>query len=139
MQAFRAANEEDNAASRLLSAIEHYFQQGAIDYTTGKVRPTLLPPIYLQRPSRCPIRSILSVISLMGDPKDHSITIVGLEKQKGGDIQLLVFDPEFQGSDTVARLASKATASRQSKVNKLLEPYRRSAAHLERFKEFEVL
>jgi hypothetical protein len=75
----------------------------------------------------------------MGQPQDHSLTIVGLEKQKGGYVQLLVFDPEFQGSDTVTSLAPKVTLRRQSKVNKLLEPYRRSAIHLERFKEFEVL
>ncbi|KAH6606315.1 phospholipase [Trichoderma cornu-damae] len=86
----------------------------------NKIRPTLRPPIYLQRPN-------------------HSVTIVGLEKHKGGDVQLLVFDPEFQGSNTVARLCSRANLRRQSKVNKLLEPYRRSATHLGRFKEFELL
>ncbi|KAL7797433.1 peptidase family C78 domain-containing protein [Trichoderma ceciliae] len=120
VQAFRTSGEQDNAAGRLLQAIEHYFQQGAVDSMANKVRSTLFPPIYLQRPK-------------------HSVTIVGLEKQKGGYVQLLVFDPEFQGSNSVARLASKAPLLRQSKVNKLLEPYRRSATHLERFKEFEVL
>ncbi|KAL6819320.1 peptidase family C78 domain-containing protein [Trichoderma sp. SZMC 28015] len=120
VQAFKASSEDDNASRRLLSAIERYFQQGAVGSMDDKVRSTLLPPIYLQRPK-------------------HSLTIVGLEKHKGGDVQLLVFDPEFQSSSTVVRLAGKATLRRQSKVTKLLEPYRRSATHLERFNEFEVL
>ncbi|KAL7949214.1 peptidase family C78 domain-containing protein [Trichoderma barbatum] len=120
VQAFKASSEDGNASSRLLTAIERYFQQGAVGCMDDKLRPTLLPPIYLQRPK-------------------HSLTIVGLEKHKGGDVQLLVFDPEFQGSNTVVRLASKATLRRQSKVTRLLEPYRRSATHLERFNEFEVL
>ncbi|EHK27494.1 uncharacterized protein TRIVIDRAFT_141409, partial [Trichoderma virens Gv29-8] len=120
VQSFKASGEDDNASSRLLDAIERYFQQGAVGSMDSKVQSTLLPPIYLQRPK-------------------HSLTIVGLEKHKGGDVQLLVFDPEFQGSNTVVRLAAKATLRRQSKVTKLLEPYRRSATHLERFNEFEVL
>lgn len=120
VQAFKASSEDDNASRRLLGAIERYFQQGAVGSMDNKVRSTLLPPIYLQRPK-------------------HSLTIVGLEKHKGGDVQLLVFDPEFQSSSTVVRLAGKATLRRQSKVTKLLEPYRRSATHLERFNEFEVL
>lgn len=121
VQAFRTSNEQDvNAAGRLLQAIEHYFQQGAADCSTHKVRSTQLPPIYLQRPS-------------------HSVTIVGLEKLKDGHVQLLVFDPEFQSSEAVTNLAAKATRRRQAKINRLLEPYRRSDTHLERFKEFEVL
>ncbi|KAL6851813.1 DUF1671 domain-containing protein [Trichoderma novae-zelandiae] len=120
VQAFKASSEGDDAAGRLLRAVERYFQQGAVDCMAGKVRCTLLPPIYLQRPN-------------------HSLTIVGLEKHKGGHAHLLVFDPEFQGSNTVVRLAAKATPRRQSKITRLLEPYRRSATHLERFKQFEVL
>ncbi|UKZ94181.1 uncharacterized protein TrAFT101_009061 [Trichoderma asperellum] len=121
VQAFRTSNEQDgNAAGRLLQAIEDYFQQGAADCLTHKVRSTQLPPIYLQRPS-------------------HSVTIVGFEKLKDGHVQLLVFDPEFQSSEAVTSLATKATLRRQAKINRLLEPYRRSDAHLERFKEFEVL
>ncbi|TFB05520.1 Zinc finger with UFM1-specific peptidase domain protein [Trichoderma ghanense] len=120
VQAFKASGEDDDAAGRLLRAVERYFQQGAVDCMGSKVRRTLLPPIYLQRPN-------------------HSLTIVGLEKHKGGQVHLLVFDPEFQGSNTVVRFAGKATPRRQSKVTRLLEPYRRSATHLERFKQFEVL
>ncbi|UKZ70024.1 uncharacterized protein TrAtP1_011026 [Trichoderma atroviride] len=121
VQAFRTSNEQDvNAAGRLLQAIEYYFQQGAADCLTHKVRSTQLPPIYLQRPS-------------------HSVTIVGLEKLKDGHVQLLVFDPEFQSSEAVTSLATKTTRRRQAKINRLLEPYRRSDTHLERFKEFEVL
>ncbi|KAL7817035.1 DUF1671 domain-containing protein [Trichoderma aethiopicum] len=121
VQAFKASSDDDDdAAGRLLRAVERYFQQGAVECMGRKVRCTLLPPIYLQRPN-------------------HSLTIVGLEKHKGGQVHLLVFDPEFQGSNTVVRLAGKATPRRQSKVTRLLEPYRRSASHLERFKQFEVL
>ncbi|PNP48404.1 hypothetical protein TGAMA5MH_00688 [Trichoderma gamsii] len=121
VQAFRTSNEQSaNAAGRLLQAIEDYFQQGAADCLTHKVRSTQLPPIYLQRPS-------------------HSVTIVGMEKLKDGHVQLLVFDPEFQSSEAVTSLATKATRRRQAKINRLLEPYRRSDTHLERFKEFEVL
>ncbi|ETR97900.1 DUF1671-domain-containing protein [Trichoderma reesei RUT C-30] len=120
VQAFKAYSDDDDAAGRLLRAVERYFQQGAVDCMDRKVRCTSLPPIYLQRPN-------------------HSLTIVGLEKHKGGHVHLLVFDPEFQGSNTVVRLAGKVTPRRQSKVTRLLEPYRRSATHLERFKQFEVL
>ncbi|KAL7918182.1 cupin-like domain-containing protein [Trichoderma austrokoningii] len=120
VQAFRTHNEQDNnAASRLLQAIERYFEQGAADSSNHKVRSTHLPPIYLQRPS-------------------HSVTIVGLEKLKDGHVQLLVFDPEFQSSEAVTNLATKVTRRKQAKINRLLEPYRRSDTHLERFKEFEL-
>ncbi|GFP55149.1 bifunctional peptidase and (3S)-lysyl hydroxylase Jmjd7 [Trichoderma asperellum] len=78
-------------------------------------------------------------IRLMSQPQGHSVTIVGFEKLKDGHVQLLVFDPEFQSSEAVTSLATKATLRRQAKINRLLEPYRRSDAHLERFKEFEVL
>lgn len=143
MQAFKASSEDDNASRRLLSAIERYFQQGAVGSKDDKVRSTLLPPIYLQRPSRLSPPTQLNLrplgISTNRGPQEHSLTIVGLEKHKGGGVQLLVFDPEFQSSSTVVRLAGKATLRRQSKVTKLLEPYRRSATHLERFNEFEVL
>lgn len=140
VQAFKASSEDDNASRRLLGAIERYFQQGAVGSMDDKVRSTLLPPIYLQRPSMLSSLNVKPLgISTNRGPLEHSLTIVGLEKQKGGDVQLLVFDPEFQSSSTVVRLAGKATLRRQSKVTKLLEPYRRSATHLERFNEFEVL
>lgn len=141
VQAFKASSEDDNASRRLLGAIERYFQQGAVGSVDDKVRSTLLPPIYLQRPSKLssPLKLKPLGISTNRGPQEHSLTIVGLEKHKGGDVHLLVFDPEFQSSSTVVRLAGKATLRRQSKVTKLLEPYRRSATHLERFNEFEVL
>lgn len=141
MQAFRTSNEQDGiAAGRLLQAIEDYFQQGAADCLTHKVRSTQLPPIYLQRPSKKPsLTNSHMFIRLMSQPQGHSVTIVGFEKLKDGHVQLLVFDPEFQSSEAVTSLATKATLRRQAKINRLLEPYRRSDAHLERFKEFEVL
>ncbi|PIA92091.1 hypothetical protein CB0940_09781 [Cercospora beticola] len=107
------------AAADLLDYVEAFYMSG-IDGARvhGTSYVTQLPPIYLQR-------------------FGHSMTIVGLERQRNGSRNLLVFDSSFKTSKPMRQLAEGRRA--HSTVSDLLKPYRRSDQSLERWNEFELL
>ncbi len=76
--------EPGKSETRLLREVERYFQSGIFD-PSSKVRGTTLPPIYFQHAG-------------------HSMTIVGLERLKTGQVNLLVFDPMFMDAQSITRL-----------------------------------
>ncbi|KAK3074177.1 hypothetical protein LTR53_003575 [Teratosphaeriaceae sp. CCFEE 6253] len=107
------------AVKALLDHVEAYFL-GGLEHaeTRGVSRVTQLPPIYFQR-------------------RGHSMTIVGLLRNRDGSRALLVFDPSFETSGAVrAMLAGKQS---RGEVGALLKPYRRSEEGLARWKEFEIV
>ncbi|KAK7403959.1 hypothetical protein QQX98_010290 [Neonectria punicea] len=118
VQAFKD-KERGKAKTLLLEGIEQYFQVGVED-VEARIHLTGLPPIYLQHPG-------------------HSLTIVGIERQMDGELNLLVFDPSFHDSTKIRHLVGKAFRHKLSTVDQALQPYRRDAQYLRKYNEFEVL
>lgn len=108
------------AHEQLLDLVEACFEKAGTE--SGKVRKTVLPPMYFQQ-------------------RGHSLTVVGLEKSKDGHRILLVFDPAYRPSPAIQKLlghsSSRPTSKRQ--VEDLLEPYRRCTARLKKHRNFELL
>jgi hypothetical protein len=126
VQAFKDGDRA-RARTMLMRAVEAYFRQsddGAPNNSEGnsdaKVRPTGLPPIYLQH-------------------RGHSLTVVGFEKQRDRQVNLLVFDPSFRDASSVRDLVGRTFTQSESKINGMLEPYRRGTRYFRRYGEFEVL
>ncbi|KAM3417946.1 hypothetical protein BST61_g6158 [Cercospora zeina] len=108
-----------SAVSDLLHYVEAFYMSG-IDSAQrhGTSFITQLPPIYFQR-------------------FGHSMSIVGLERQRNGSRNLLVFDSSFKTSKPMRLLAEGQRA--HSTVSDLLKPYRRSDQSLTKWDEFELL
>jgi hypothetical protein len=104
------------ADQNLLDWVESYFRDAAVD-DGSKVKCTLKPPIYFQRPG-------------------HSLTIVGVEKMKDGKRNLLVFDPMYQVPAAMLAYIEKGRA-RETNA-KLLRLYRRSQNRLYNYADFEA-
>jgi len=114
---------------QLLDYVEQYFGQGRccprsratkipIAETSSTVIMTAQPPVYLQRPH-------------------HSLTIVGIDLQKDGSRNLLVFDPAY---NHFKQMSSGAITDLDCKhAHRLLKPYRRGRWHLKRYHAFETL
>lgn len=124
VQAFKDNSDKARARAMLMRAVETYFKQGvdasADGSEEGKVRMTDLPPIYLQH-------------------RGHSLTIVGLEKQRDKGPNLLVFDPSFRDPGGVKDLVDETVKLPKNKVGGLLEAYRRGARYFRKYGEFELL
>lgn len=123
----------------MFKAVESYFRQGAGN-DTSKVSPTALPPIYFQH--RGESTSLLRYAT-SGDADScyigHSLTIVGFERSKEGQPNLLVFDPSFRDSSVVRGLVGRTVRQPESKVGNMLDAYRRGNKYLCKYSEFEVL
>lgn len=118
--------EPGKSESLLLEEVEAYFQAGVPD-PTQRIRLTHLPPIYFQHAG-------------------HSMTIIGLEKQKHGAKNLLVFDPMFKDPSNILKLVDRLNSDKIGPGVKLtgdpdgaLKPYRRGNKYLSRYREFEIL
>lgn len=112
------------AYTQLLDFVDQYFSNAVTNShqeSQPRVRSTGLPPIYLQRPH-------------------HSMTIVGIEKRKGGFRSLLVFDPAYNPSKEVMRLLNLDPIIRDLKLSmSVAKPYRRGKKYLRRYHAFETL
>lgn len=116
-QGFKNKEVAGKAEAQMLAAVERYFQQGEFD-PEDRVRCTSLPPIYFQHAG-------------------HSMTIVGIEKQRDGSVNLLVFDPMFRDSSVILeRVGQKFTYKHPDHA---LKAYRRGSKYLRRYREFELL
>lgn len=67
------------------------------------------------------------------------MTIVGFERSREGQANLLVFDPSVRDSSVVRGFVGKKIRHPESKAHSVLEPYRRGSRYLRRYNEFEVL
>lgn len=122
VQAFKDGDQA-RAKAKLMKAVEIYFRRGAVDEGTagsGKVHATDLPPIYLQH-------------------RGHSLTIVGIEKQRDKGVNLLVFDPSFRDPSSVKDLVDETVKISKHKIGGLLDAYRRGTRYFRRYGEFEIL
>ncbi|KAK2602637.1 hypothetical protein N8I77_009152 [Diaporthe amygdali] len=116
-QGFKNKEQPGKAEAQMLASVERYFEQGIFD-PEDKVRCTTLPPIYFQHAG-------------------HSMTIIGIEKQKDGGVNLLVFDPMFRDSAIVTdRIGQRFTSKHPDHS---LRAYRRGNKYLRRYREFELL
>ncbi|KAK5723045.1 hypothetical protein LTR17_014006 [Elasticomyces elasticus] len=111
--------EHELGAVALLDHVEAYFLSGSEKADSrGTSHITQLAPIYFQR---------------LG----HSMTIVGLQRNKDGSRELLLFDPSFETSGAMQTLLAGKRS--RAKLENLLKPYRRSDQSLARWEEFEIV
>lgn len=108
------------AYENLLYAVAEYFEGYKDDDEDQKVVSTNLPPLYLQH-------------------QGHSMTIVGLEVDTRGLVTLIVFDPMFNPSKPIKRLAEGGSLRSIKDPQPLMRAYRRDKAYLKKYKEFEIL
>lgn len=68
------------------------------------------------------------------------MTIIGIEKRKGGFRSLLVFDPAYNPSKEVMRLLKLDPTIKDIKPSmSVTKPYRRGRKYLRRYHAFETL
>ena len=67
------------------------------------------------------------------------MTIVGFERSREGQANLLVFDPSVRDPSVVKDLVGRKVHRPDLKADNALEPYRRGNKYLRRYNEFEVL
>lgn len=124
VQAFKDGADRERARTMLMKAVETYFRQGVVadEGRDGeeKVHLTDLPPIYLQH-------------------RGHSLTIIGIEKQRDKGFNLLVFDPSFRDPAGVRELVDETVKVPKHKIGGLLDAYRRGTKYFRKYGEFEVL
>jgi zinc finger-containing ubiquitin peptidase 1 len=113
--------KEVDAFETMLCAVCEYFDDDSSKDNVDKVVVTDKPPIYFQH-------------------RGHSMTIVGLEQRLDGVLNLVVFDPMFNPSPALKKLAlANTTAFRSPEPEKLLKAHRRGEKYLQKYKEFELL
>ncbi|KAL0467363.1 peptidase family C78 domain-containing protein [Neurospora intermedia] len=131
VQAFKNP-EPGHSEKDLLDMVEQYFQTGIsvpedTDLTTQQIKKvwqTDRPPIYFQHAG-------------------HSMTIIGLEHDKSGARNLIVFDPMFHDASNITKHVGRDVHVHHHlhplAANMALNPYRRGSKYLGRFREFEVI
>lgn len=68
------------------------------------------------------------------------MTIVGIEKRKGGSRSLLVFDPAYSPSEEMFKMLKLASATDGIEPpTSLIKPYRREKRYLKKYHAFETL
>jgi hypothetical protein len=115
--------EKGRSEKEMLREVEEYFLAATGRGQGGKVKMTGLPPIYFQH-------------------QGHSMTVMGLEKTRRGETNLLVFDPMFSDPYHVRRLVGRDFRGEKmvgAWVEVLLKAYRRGNKYLGKFAAFEVL
>ncbi|KAI1617946.1 peptidase family C78-domain-containing protein [Exophiala viscosa] len=110
-----------DAADIMLCAVCEYFDDDKTKDNVDKVVITEKPPIYFQH-------------------QGHSMTIVGVESRVDGGVNLVVFDPMFNPSPALKKLAmAPNTSPKGSTPEKLLKAHRRGEKYLEKYRDFELL
>ncbi|KIV85550.1 hypothetical protein PV11_01232 [Exophiala sideris] len=110
-----------DAADTMLCAVCEYFDDDRTKDNVDKVVITEKPPIYFQH-------------------QGHSMTIVGVESRVDGGVNLVVFDPMFNPSPALKKLAmAPNTSPKGSAPEKLLKAHRRGEKYLEKYRDFELL
>lgn len=124
VQAFKNP-EPGQSEKALLDMVERYFESGVIPVgktatEVKKVSQTDLPPIYFQHAG-------------------HSMTIIGLERDKSGARNLIVFDPMFHDASTITKHIGKEVHPHPLAASMALTPYRRGSKYLGKYRQFEVI
>lgn len=109
------------ADETLLCAVCEYFDDESTNDNNDKVVMTEKPPIYFQHPG-------------------HSMTIVGVECRSDGLVNLVVFDPMFNPSLDLKKLAlNRSRTFRCSAPERLMKAHRRTDKYLSKYRAFELL
>ncbi|EXJ86478.1 hypothetical protein A1O3_03429 [Capronia epimyces CBS 606.96] len=105
----------------MLCAVCEYLDDEQTKDNLDKVVITNKPPIYFQH-------------------QGHSMTIVGVESRVDGAVNLVVFDPMFNPSPALKKLAfSDPTGFRCGDPERLIKAHRRGERYLGKYREFELL
>lgn len=116
-----ATTDKVEGFETMICAVCEYFDDEQTKDNLDKVVITRKPPIYFQH-------------------QGHSMTIVGVEQRLDGIVNLVVFDPMFNPSPALKRLAfSGSNSFRVSEPEKLLKAHRRGGKYLEKYRDFELL
>ncbi|KAJ9652519.1 hypothetical protein H2198_008232 [Neophaeococcomyces mojaviensis] len=119
-QAF-SAKDKVEAYRNLMEAVWNHFESGVEYSNTDKVVVTDKPPLYFQH-------------------RGHSLTIVGIELDVEERPNLVVFDPTYNPSQQLRRLAlNNKLAFTTPTPGKLMKAHRRDERYLGRYKEFEMI
>ena len=119
---------------QVIEAVLTYFSAGVVD-PAQKVYQTNLAPIYFQHPGNT--SSVALSLSANVAHLGHSLTIIGLEVRKSGNMNLLVLDPMFKTPPGIARLTN--TKFHAGHPDKLLKAYRRGNHYLSKYNSFEIM
>ncbi|KAF3908730.1 hypothetical protein AA313_de0201810 [Arthrobotrys entomopaga] len=112
---FSEPNQQANALHHVLN----YFSAGYGQYS-DKVVQTDKPPIYFQH-------------------HGHSMTIVGIEQYKDGNLCFICFDPMFSPTQNIKALVGHKRLHANTPHGKLLKQFRRGGPYLKRYKVFEMV
>lgn len=119
-QAFSADNK-GGAYTAMMEAIWKHFDDGSEDNNPDKVTITDKPPLFFQH-------------------QGHSMTVVGIELDTEYRATLVVFDPMYNPSSTLKKLAMDNKLAFTTPVpEKLLKAHRRDEKYLGRYKAFEII
>lgn len=119
-QAFSSENKE-GAYTAMMEAICKHFDDGSEANNTDKVVITDKPPLFFQH-------------------HGHSMTVVGIELDTEYRASLIVFDPMYNPSATLKKLALGNKLTFTTPVpEKLLRAHRRDDRYLRRYKAFEII
>ncbi|KAG6291934.1 hypothetical protein E4U09_003637 [Claviceps aff. purpurea] len=106
---------------KLLKEIEAYFEQSTGTDKRTKIRATDLPPIYLQH-------------------QGHSLTVVGFAKDLEHRSCLYVLDPSMRDPQGIKKYRrSHPLGNDETKMESILEVYRRGEDYLSKHDNFELL
>jgi len=108
------------AYEAMLCAVGEYFDDDQTKDEVDKVVITDRPPIYFQH-------------------QGHSMTIVGVESRTNGTVNLIVFDPMFNPSAPLKKVAASKRSFWCANPAKLLKAHRRGEGYLSKYREFELL
>ncbi|KIV90930.1 hypothetical protein PV10_05531 [Exophiala mesophila] len=116
-----ASTDTVEASETMLCAVCEYFDDQDSRDNRDKVVITSKPPIYFQH-------------------HGHSMTIVGVESRVDGLVNLVVYDPMFNPSAVLKKLAlTMSRAFKCAEPEKLLKAHRRGESYLSRYRDFELL
>lgn len=116
-----SSDNKGGAYTAMMEGICKHFDDGSEDNNTDKVVITDKPPLYFQH-------------------QGHSMTVVGVELDVNHRATLIVFDPMYNPSSTLKKLALGNKLTFSTPVpEKLLKSHRRDEKYLGRYKAFEMI
>lgn len=115
------AKDKVEAYRNLMEVVWSHFESGVEHDNTDKIVMTDKPPLFFQH-------------------RGHSLTIVGIETDNEERPNLVVFDPTYNPSKQLRRLAlnNKLTFG-STTPEKFMKVYRRDELYLGRYREFELI
>jgi hypothetical protein len=107
-------------SASLVKYVEEYFRLSTPNTDGSTCSISDRPPLYFQHAG-------------------HSRTIVGIERLKSGNINLILFDPSRSPSSTVKDYARGQVKQKKNLSNNVLKPFRVSMNDISKKQEYQIL